>query len=444
MTEAIDGGGPTASPPSRTSEVPADRRRPLHPLWPIMSWVLATVLFVLLVAAMSDGVPTQGDELESEVPLVLVSHGTWTCLYGYLAGQGEVAPLYPLLAGGTGALFHLTAAVPVRDVTATAQCPARVAALNVRLERTGHLLFRWLALIGWLGLLAGYVLVVRAAGKGRGLLECGGLVILACSTPVLETTGQTLHPEGLLALGLGLASLAAVLRQRWLWAGVLLGLGLMAQQFDLLFAVPLFFLLAGRVRARLVAACVAAVAAVVVPLWLLSSTAVFDQLAGRGLTLQESGAVEVLFHLKGAALVVVARGVPLALAALLAWVMRRRLGDACRDPVPLLAVMAASMALRMVFESAVFGYYYAGSLVLLVTLDACRGRFRVGLFLWIVAAFLLYPPTPLVSPITSHVPVLSQLALALVALAFALVPLARVVTTPGAGGTVVQPEIVGA
>src|ERR1700678_1206321 len=101
MREEIRGGGPIASLDSRASEAPANRRRPLQPLWPVMSWVLATVLFVLWVAVMSHGIPSEGDGLQSEIPLVLISHGSWTCLYRTQDDQAEVAPLYPLLAGGT-------------------------------------------------------------------------------------------------------------------------------------------------------------------------------------------------------------------------------------------------------------------------------------------------------------------------------------------------------
>src|ERR1035438_9457021 len=58
-----------------------------------------------------------------------------------------------------------------------------------------------------------------------------------------SATGQSLfHPQDLLAMGLILCGVASVLRDRWVLAGVLMGLALTSQQFSILVLVVLLVL----------------------------------------------------------------------------------------------------------------------------------------------------------------------------------------------------------
>jgi hypothetical protein len=215
----------------------------------------------------------------------------------------------------------------------------------------------------------------------------------------------TFHPEDLIAMGFALAAVACAHRGAWIGAGVLIALSVLSQQFTLLVAVPLLVLAPRAKRSWFAAAAVGTGAAAAVPLLAVTSGgAARDIFLGTGDTGGEGGAIIWEFHLHGAALVLVSRILPIALAALLAWWSTKRLGRAALEPVPLICVVAVSLGLRLVFEQQIFGYYYMALAVSLVLVDLIDGHIRYSLIAWLLAVFVVYGrgPDVLNAPWTRH------------------------------------------
>ena len=114
---------------------------------------------------------------------------------------------------------------------------------------------------------------------------------------------------------------------------------------------------------------------------------------GRGTVLSE-------LHLSGGLLVFASRIVPLGLSLVLAWLVLQKLGPRTLEPVPLLAVMALSLSLRLVFEQALYGYYLMAVSVLLVLLDVMGRRIRGSLVAWLLLLTLVYVEGPTTSTAT--------------------------------------------
>jgi hypothetical protein len=54
------------------------------------------------------------------------------------------------------------------------------------------------------------------------------------------------------------------------------------------------------------------------------------------------------------------------------------------EPIPLIALIATSLCLRLIFEVNLWGYYFMAMTVLLIILEIINGRIRVSLLVWIV------------------------------------------------------------
>jgi hypothetical protein len=83
---------------------------------------------------------------------------------------------------------------------------------------------------------------------------------------------------------------------------------------------------------------------------------------------------------------------------LLAWWVSQRLGPRALEPVPLLALIALSLSLRLVFEHALYGYYFMAFAVLLLLLDVAAGHIRAPVVAWLAGVSVVY----LVGPTTSR------------------------------------------
>ena len=116
-----------------------------------------------------------------------------------------------------------------------------------------------LGYVSWFVLLAGFIAVLRASGRGRSGFEAAGVILLAVVPVVWGALIQYYHPEDLLAMGLALGGVACSLRRKWVWAGLLLGLAVTSQQFSLLILAPLVVVVPGSQRLRLIASSAAAV-----------------------------------------------------------------------------------------------------------------------------------------------------------------------------------------
>jgi hypothetical protein len=77
-----------------------------------------------------------------------------------------------------------------------------------------------------------------------------------------------------------------------------------------------------------------------------------------------------------------------------AWWAKRRLGDEVFHPIPLLAIVTTALALRLVFEFSIFGYFFLGVATMLIITDFLNGRIRGTMLTWLALVTVLYDPFP--------------------------------------------------
>jgi hypothetical protein len=126
------------------------------------------------------------------------------------------------------------------------------------------------------------------------------------------------------------------------------------------------------------------VAVVSLPLILFTSgRALTSVLVGTG---ESSASASILYQtgIKGTPMYLVSRFLPIGLAVALAWWADHRLGVALREPVPLVSLLATTLALRLIFEVNVWGYYFMALTVMLIVLDVIRGRLRTSVVAWVI------------------------------------------------------------
>lgn len=386
----------------RASGWTAAMSRPLSSWWCALGWCVATAIFVGVVAAL--GGPTSADAGESVYSTLAIAHGGLSCAFvsggSSLTGlpvPSLIAPLYPVVSGGIAALAHLGPSTPFPSAAAFGpHCQTAFAAIGRWSQRTDTITNTLLiGYVGWLVLMVGVVSWLRAAGRGRCLWEPLTVVVLALLPPVWMCLETYFHPQDLIAMGLALAAAACARRDRWLAAGMLIGLAVLSQQFALLVALPLFVVAPRGPRLRFGLGSVGMVG--VSSLLLLYFTS-FGQLRtvllGSGATPGDGQTVLDQSNLHGLPLDLLVRGTPLVLAALLAAWSVRRLGAAVLESAPLLSLLAVSLSLRLVFDRYLFGYYFMALAVCLVLLDVTFGRVRRSLVAWLLAVSLAFSAAP--------------------------------------------------
>jgi len=412
---------------------------PLTGTWCVVWWLVATLLFVGLVWIL--GGAHIGDSAESTYSTWAIAHGDLACAYppgtsfnfpwAYAPGP-FIAPLWPLVSGGLAAVTGIGhhAAFPSQSALGPGCSTALVAMYRWSVRSGAATQTPQLGYVAWLMLMAGAVALLRACGRGRCRWEPAALVMLACAPPVWMPLLQFFHPQDIMATGLALGALACVRRDRWVWAGVLVGLALTSQQFALLVLAPLIVVVPQKFRARFVGATMATLALVEVPLLAITS--------GRALRAMVLGAsnstvvgqmLRLESHVPLGVLVALARGLPIILSATVAWCALRKLGPAVREPLPLLSLVATSFSLRLVFEVN-FLYYFMPLVVSLVLMDVIRRRIRWYLVIWMVLVTLAFGFNswdfdPTTQPWGLHWRVVLALSLLAAALAVVLVEAVR-------------------
>jgi hypothetical protein len=382
--------------------------RPLSGWWCAVGWILATAIYVGFVRYFEG--PTQADSIVSVFSTWAIAHGQWACAYPVNKGGSFpfIAPLYPLLSGALAALTHIGGSVPF---------PSQ-AAMGAHCANGVNLMGRWSArsnaggstvqigYLSWLFVMGGVVALLRAAGRGRRGWEPFTLVLLACVPMVWMPLEQYFHPQDAIAIGLILGGVACVLRRRWGWAGVVLGLALMSQQFPWLCLAPLVVVAPANRRFRLVGGVVLATAIVSLPLIVATSGRAFGPaLLGSGSSPSPVGGTVLWeFHLHGASLIAFSRVLPILLSMVLARWAVRRLGPGVLQPVPLISLIASALTLRLVFEVNLWGYYFLAVTVSLVVLSIACGRIRLYLLAWLVMVALAFNPTAWASDFALEVP----------------------------------------
>ncbi len=381
---------------------------PLRSSWCLIGWIVASIIFVRLV--MELGGPTQGDVSVSAYSTWALAHGHLSCFYSppskypfppFASPYTMVGPMYPLIAGAVLGVGHAlrNAPFPTTAQLGSGCSHALVAMYHWSLSysiieptiNVGYLM--------WLPLLIGAILLLRAGGRGHTRWEPLTLIGIAVLPPVVECLLTYFHPQDLLALGLALCTLAFAIRGKWAWAGALLGLAFLSNQYVLLVAAPLIVVMPSRARARFGAAALAAVVVIVAPLAIVTSgRAIKWSILGSGYApppkFAYGGTIMRNIPLSPHELLLCARILPIVCALVLAWWARRRLGDAVLHAVPLLSLVATSLAFRLVFEVSLWGYYFAACAVIIIINDVISGRIRGRVIAWLALFTLALNPIP--------------------------------------------------
>jgi hypothetical protein len=402
--------------------------RPLSTSKCVAGWIVATILFIGINQLL--GGPAPGDSEVFVYSAWSIAHGHLACAYPPASSIDFplIAPLYPLLLGGLSALLRIGHSVPFPSPNALGHgCTTAVTAMTHWSHHAGAVSPTLdLGYLGWIVLLFGIVSFLRSIGRGRSGWEPVTLIAVACAPPVFMCVQSWLHPQDLIAMGLVLGAMSFIRRDSWVWAGILLGLAVMSQQFALLVIAPLLVLVPSDKRVRFVASIVWSSIVIVTPLALATSgRALKAAFIGSGFTPAERGTYMSELHLHGTIVLTFSRLLPIVAALALARWAARRLGPAVFEPVAFVSVIAASLSFRLIFEENLWGYYLMAVTVLVILTDVIRRRFRWEVVGWLAVAFLAYYPLPWgYDPLNFSVPDwIWQVALCPAAVALAVGPL---------------------
>jgi hypothetical protein len=386
--------------------------KPLSGLSCLIGWITATSVYVALTVIL--GGPIEGDAAESVYSTWAVAHGKLSCAYPpfsslsfpHIARPSTlVAPLYPLVSGLLAAVLRIGQALPFPSADQLGpNCSSAFIAMYQWSARSSAILptIR-LSYLTWPVLMIGAIAVLRTSGRGRCRWEPVALILLAAAPPVFMPILDSFHPQDLLAMGLILGGLAGAFSERWLLAGVLMGLAFTSQQFAILAFVPVFVAMPARHRNRFASSALVAVAIVDVPMILFTSGRALTatllgssrlKLFGSEHLVSSGGTLLFSLDLHGWSLFIVARVIPVIVTMALAWWVTRKLGPAALEPVVLLSLVGLSFCMRLVFEENLFGYYFMALAVALIVLDVLRGHLRGSVIAWVALVTLAFNPIP--------------------------------------------------
>lgn len=363
--------------------------RPLSAWWCFVGWCIATAAFVVVVRLL--GGEGTVDTYESVFSTWAIAHGQLTCAFPQ--GYRVIAPIYPILSGGIAAIGHFGSATSFPGGSALGpHCSHAFTSINAWSLKAGAVnnTVR-IAYIGWPILMAGLIAVLRSANRGKRGWEPTTVVLVALLPPVWLCIEGTFHPQDLIAMGLALAAVSCVFRDRWVIAGILVALAVLSQQFAVLVAAPLLVLAPGKRRIAYAAAGACTILVVSFPFILTNFHGALDAiLFGTGNTGGIGGTVLWELDLHGTPLVLLSRILPIALGIIVAaWAMRH-LKERSLEPGALMAIVALSLSFRLIFEQQLFGYYFMAVSVALVMLDVVQGRLRASLLAWIATLSMVY------------------------------------------------------
>ncbi|HVA53841.1 MAG TPA: hypothetical protein VNF05_10060 [Acidimicrobiales bacterium] len=372
----------------------------------MMGWLGASVVFYGLVGLL--GGPTEGDASETVYSTWSIAHGNLGCAYPKLATYhfdnlanpfALTAPLYTLITGAASALLRIGHSVefPTQHQLGPSCDNAFVAMFHWSVNAGAILPTVRLSYLMWPVLVVGVIALLGAAGRGRQRWEPLALLMVACTPTAWMCLTYFFHPEDLLAMGFIFAGVACSLRKRWFWAGVLLGLACSSQQFAFLVAAPLLVVATGRQRIRYLAGAVVTVAIIDIPIIVATSGRAIRTLilgSSRVGVINRSTGGTVLWEtdLRGIPLFLLSRVAPIAASMALAWWASKRLGPRILSPVPLISLLASSLAFRLIFEENLFGYYFMAVSVALIVLDVARGQVRGTVLAWIALVTVAFNP----------------------------------------------------
>jgi hypothetical protein len=381
--------------------------RPIPGTWCFISWICSTILF--FGASVALGGPVEGDVAESVYGTWTVAHGNLACIYppsgGYVANDlarpfALTAPLYPLISGAFAALLRIGHSVvfPSSSQIGPKCSTAFVAMFNWSAKSDAILPTIRLSYLVWPVIMIGVVALLRSSGRGRTGWEPLALLIVACMPAVQMCTTYYFHPQDLLAMGLLLAAAACALKDRWLFAGLLIGLAFSSQQFALLIGVLLLVLAPTKSRVTYVVGVLIALAVVDVPIIAatsgrgLKTVLLGSNRVGSGIR-SAGGTILWETNAHGIPLFIISRVLPIAVVAAFAWLVSVRVGSklALRPDI-FMSLFAMALITRLVFEENLFGYYFMATSVSLVILDVVCGRIRGPLLAWLALDIVAFNP----------------------------------------------------
>jgi hypothetical protein len=384
--------------------------RPIPNMWCFISWICSTILFFGVSAAL--GGPVEGDVAESVYGTWTVAHGNLACIYPPSGGThlnelarpfALTAPLYPLISGALAALLRIGHSVVFPNSLALGRnCSTAFGAMfNWSAKSSAILPTIRLSYLVWPVIMIGVIALLRASGRGRTGWEPVALFLVACTPALQMCLSYYFHPQDLLAMGLLLAAAACVLKDRWLFAGVLLGLAFSSQQFALLVGVLLLVLAPAKSRVRYIIGVLIALAVVDVPIIVATSgrgakTVLFgSSRVGSGIR-SAGGTVLWETNAHGIPLFILSRVLPIAVVVAFAWFISVRAGsNVLLSPETFMSLLAMSLITRLVFEENLFGYYFMATAVSLIILDVVCGRVRGGVLAWLALDAVAFNPVHL-------------------------------------------------
>ncbi|MGH9046950.1 MAG: hypothetical protein ACRDVW_06515 [Acidimicrobiales bacterium] len=398
--------------------------RPVSRPCQILGWLLATGMFLGFFGLWYQGTP--GDLAPTATTVAAIEQGFFSCAYPAASGS-VIPPLYPALAAGVLWTTHL-GRNELEPYTYSGRPCHHEETEQVGLKQVSPKYLVLVGLIAWPFLLGGFAAVMWASRRNRTGWELVGASVLAVTPAVQSCVASIFHPEDLIAIGLVLGAVAMAIRQRWLAAGLCIGLALSAKQFALLAAFPLLIVTPARDRWRYGAAMLGASGVVLVPSALLMGRGLFAAMAGGSTATpgRTHSTVVGLLAMSGVPLVMVSRILPILLAGALAFWAHRRVGARIYRPSSMLSLLATAMALRLVFEVNVFNYYLMATAATLLIADVASGRVRSLTIGWILLTSAFYPPLPdgLV-PVEMKMQATIAILAALSGVAIAVTPLIR-------------------
>ena len=373
--------------------------RPLAGWWTLAGWFVATGVFVAWVAI--PGGPAVGDAYEIIYPIWATSHGQFACMYPPhpSAILSFASPVLPLIAGAVVFVARIGHTVPFPTGAALGNnCGNTVNAMVGWSIKTNAVFpTLWSGCVSWLVLMAGLIALLRASGRGRTGWEPTALVIVASLPPVWMCIEMYAHPQDLVAMGFCLAATGCALRCRWIAAGVLIALGVLAQPFAFLVAIPLFVVAPAARKLPFVIGAVVTAVIIDLPLFVVTSgSAAHTIFLGSGNSVQSGGSVLWEIHLPHTVLTQISRIAPLVACLVVAWLVQRRLGSAVLAPLALTSLVAVSLSLRLVFEDNFYSYYFMALAVMLIVVDVIQGRIRQTVVAWLAMASLIYTEPTLI------------------------------------------------
>jgi hypothetical protein len=289
-----------------------------------------------------------------------------------------------------------------------------------------------LALLGWIVLAVGAVMLLRSAGAGRGVAEAVLVIGLAVLPPASDAIAQTFHPQDLMSVGLACAGMSQALKRRWVLVGALFGVAFLCKQFAILpFLAVLAAAPAWRARVRTLVPAASVVALAVLPFYLVAPVDTVHALTAvyvAGVKFVRTPTVVGVLTIGEKLKLEIARDAPVVAAAALAvwawWRARSRL----LAPAPLVGLALACLATRLVFEVGILNYYFLAVGAVFLLLDCVGQRPPLRSAAWIVTTRYALPPV--VAHASSGLTAAMFLVIAVVPLALGLAQIPADSRTP--------------